>query len=183
MKKITFVLIGILLLANISFAQTEEDHIGKFGIGLGFTLQPLEETTDFFPGAHVRLRFNETIALQGEITIRSQETSFTVADITSQPLSFSLLYFLLPKSLVSVYLIGGITFTKPSVEYTDIVGPEEEEGEWEQGIFGGFGLEIPVNGSLVIFAEIRYNDLDFTITDFDVDYSGLSYSAGITFYF
>ncbi len=182
MKKITLIFLVLLVCALPAAAQQAEDHIGKFGLGINMSIQPLDTETDFYPGFHIRLRFNDTIGIQGEVSIRSSETEFTVADISSQPMSVSLMYFLLPKSMISLYLMGGVTFTKPSVEYTNIPGPSEEEGEWEKGFFGGLGVELPVNPSFVIHGEIRYIDLGFTITGFEVDYSGLNYSVGLTYY-
>ena len=165
-----------------AYSTGDDSHHGKFGLGINMNLQPQDLEMDFYPGFHIRLRFNETIGIAAELNIRSDSTEFTVADITSQPVSFMLMYFLLPKSVLGIYVLGGVTFTKPSVEYTDVPGPSEEEGEWEQGLFGGLGLEIAASPNLVIHGEIRYIDLDFAILDFDVDYSGLNYSIGISYY-
>lgn len=177
-----FTLITLILCGSILMAE-DDNHFGKLGIGVDFNYYPGEIESEYYFGLFTRLRFNETIGLEAEIQFRSATTDFTNLEIGSEPLSFSLLYFLLPKSVVGVYVFGGVTFTKPVLESSEQPGATETEGEWHKGLHGGFGLEIPVSANLVLHGALRYNDLTFTITGMEVDYSGFTYSGGIAFYF
>lgn len=182
-KIIAFITLFIIILSSVNVAAEEENHFGKLGIGVDLNYYPGETESEYYFGLFTRLRFNETIGLEAEIQFRSSTTDITSLEIGSQPLSFSLLYFLLPKSIVGVYVFAGVTFTKPVLESTDTTGASETEGEWQKGLHGGFGLEIPVSPNLVIHGGLRYNDLTFTITGMEVDYSGFTYTGGIAFYF
>jgi opacity protein-like surface antigen len=174
----------IMLIVSGSLLMAEDDnHFGKLGIGLDFNYYPGEIESEYYFGLFTRLRFNETIGLEAEIQFRSATTNITTLEIGSEPLSFSLLYFLLPKSIVGIYVFGGVTFTKPILESSETSEASETEGDWQKGLHGGFGLEIPVSANLVLHGALRYNDLTFTITGMEVDYSGFTYSGGIAFYF
>jgi|GEM_PF-5793332 len=184
-KRILTILLIIVILPAASIpvvADEEETHHGKLGLGFDMNLYPGEEELEIFAGLHARLRFNETVGVEAEIHLRSISSGDgDLVDITSQPLSFSLMYFLLPKSILAFYLFGGITFSKPTVQYPD--STTEEIGEWERGLHGGIGIETPLSSSLVLHGEIRYNNLSFTLSGFEFDYSGLTYSGGLSFYF
>lgn len=177
-------LIAVVLLVSVSTVKAEdENHFGKLGIGIDLNYYPGDTESEYYFGLFTRLRFNETIGLEAEIQFRSATTDFTNLEIGSQPLSFSLLYFLLPKSIIGLYVFGGVTFTKPTLQSSGDTGPAETEGEWQKSLHGGLGLEIPVSPNFVLHGALRYNDLTFTITGLEVDYSGFTYSGGITFYF
>ena len=174
----------IIIIVSGSFLFAEDDnHFGKLGIGVDFNYYPGETESEYYFGLFTRLRFNETLGLEAEIQFRSSSTDITSLEIGSEPLSFSLLYFLLPKSIVGIYVFGGVTFTKPVLESSDQPGASETEGDWQKGLHGGFGLEIPISANLVIHGAMRYNDLTFTITGMEVDYSGFTYTGGVAFYF
>jgi hypothetical protein len=177
-----FTLLVVLVSASGLFAE-DDNHFGKMGIGMDLNYYPGETESEYYFGLFTRLRFNETIGLEAEIQFRSKMTDLTNLEIGSQPLSFSLLYFLLPKSIIGLYVFGGVTFTKPVLQSSGEPGPSETEGEWQKSLHGGFGLEIPVSPNFVLHGALRYNDLTFTITGMEVDYSGFAYSGGITFYF
>lgn len=186
MKRYQLLLCFVLfaLLAAPAAAQ-----VGKFGIGAHGSMLPSvvdngddEDERQFAFGAHARLRFSDNLGLEASIEFREEEID---DDITLKlyPLQFSLLYYLLPSSRVGIYALGGIGWTRSSLE-GDFFGEDAENSEMSYH-FGG-GIEVPFSDAIGVFGDFRYLNYDPDFGDLlarDIETSGWQANFGVSFYF
>lgn len=138
----------------------------------------------WFGGAQVRWHFNNVLAAEGSIDYRRENFGGGVKAHV-YPVQASLLAYLIDKSPVSPFLLGGFGWY-----YTNIEAPagqgDSRRNRW--GPHAGAGLQFFLNDHWSIDGTWRYtwlNDLDGPTNVADTDYDGRSWmaTAGLNYRF
>lgn len=179
-----FFLVLFVLLAAPAAAQ-----VGKFGIGAHGTLLPSvtdngddEDGREFAFGVQARMRFTDNLGFEASVEFREEMIDDDVT-LKLYPIQFSLLYYLLPSSRVGIYALGGLGWTRSSLE-GDFFGEDAEDSQMSYH-FGG-GIEVPVSESIGVFGDFRYLNVDLDFGDLlarDIETSGWQANFGVNFYF
>lgn len=184
-RKISTVSIFLLFLSFFfaidAWAESSKGIVGKFGIGprAGYYKSNDADEGNLYFGAQARARLTPNLGIEGAIDYRKEE--FENGNIVSKsyPILVSGLLYLLPESSFSLYVVGGAGWYYTSVEIKGV----GDETSSDFGYHLGGGVDIPIARTAVLNFDIRYNFLDISVKDKDIDYKGWIGTGGLTFYF
>jgi len=142
----------LLGLRTAVFAETGVgDKVFSIGPRLSYFTPKDADDGEWSGGAQARLHLSPGLGLEGSIDYRRNNFGrFTT--IKTYPVQASLLGYLLPGSVVSPFLLGGVGWY-----YTTINGPAGFSNTTSRfGLHAGFGLEVMLNKALSLDGAYRY---------------------------
>ena len=146
-----FVLAAAVLAPVRAFADDSESAIAE-GVSLGgramyFRAKDADHG-NLSPGVQLQLHLTPMFALEGSIDYRKEEFGSTVVDV--YPVQASLLVYLMPRSRLTPYVLGGGGWY-----YTHVRAPNDHT-QYRFGPHVGAGLKLSLNRSWSVDGSYRY---------------------------
>lgn len=184
MKKLGIVVLFLfssVIISENAWADGSPGIVGKFGIGprVGYYKSKDADEGNVYFGLQARARLTPNLALEGAIDYRKEEFENGSIKSTSYPILVSALLYPVPNSSISPYIIGGAGWYNTKVEIEGV----EDKTSRDFGYHLGAGVDIPIAETAVLNFDIRYNFLDISVENKDINYKGWIGNGGLTFYF
>lgn len=180
------IMFACVLVGTIAHAEMEDlDRSGSFGFRASyFDLEDANDST-WYPGAQLRLFFNEALGIEGSIDYR--EDDFGQTEVQVYPVQASLLGYLIPKKPVSLFILGGAGWYFTRI---DRPSPFDDTTDDRFGLHAGGGLEFTLDEHWSIDSTYRYIWLEEfssiaenNVTEKEFDDSGHQVTIGLNYVF
>jgi len=144
-----------VLLLGLQTAGVAGEGLGEktFSIGPRATYSTPKDADEgqWAPGAQARLQLSSVFGLEASIDYLKNDFG-PLTTVKTYPVQASLLAYIMPKSAVSPFLLGGVGWY-----YTQVDGPGSfSETTSRFGLHAGAGLEVMLNKSLSLDGTYRY---------------------------
>lgn len=194
MKKILILLTFVMgALTYSASAQTASDRAAienTFGIGprLGYYKAQDADEGNFYGGIQARARLGAVVGIEGAVDYRAKQKygvgNYNV-EISSIPVTGSLMLFAPISEAFSPYVLGGIGAYYTRYDYSESLGGDDDSS-FNMGYHLGFGAEFPFNENVALSVDYRYiflNPDDNEESFEDADFNSNVFTAGLMFYF
>ena len=179
-NKKMILLSSLLLVLVLLPLTTYSAEGGKLGVGIrgGWYKSQDADQGKVYGGIQARWRVLPALSIEGLVDYRYEQSFPNNRKITSYPVLVSALFYPIPESKISPYLLAGAGWYYSKLE-------DRSGSTWTNdfGVHAGAGVDIPLSPMITFNADLRYYILDINDQKVsDLTTSGYLISAGLTFY-
>ncbi len=177
MKKITIILIGIILGFSVFAAEIEkEESYGYFGVRLGYMeIDGIEDEGSANLGFTLGFRVSNPVAVEFSVDYHSAD--FSAVDRTTFAFQASLLLYLASNTNVQPYLVGGGGYYISGYDYWVNGYKYTDFTSHKFGAHIGAGIDIMMGDYSVITFDVRYLAVDEDVPEEALGYDNKTFDG------